>query len=76
MGLTKSRDGRATAPTANNRISTGEVALFALRLGGVDKARKALEQIKDNPALEFSAKVGGVDSALDRIAELEAELKI
>ena len=47
-----------------------EAMLFALKNGTIDKAKKALEAVRNDPSMAFAVSMGGVDNAISVLTEL------
>jgi hypothetical protein len=63
-GRSRGRRGRLS------RDSQKEAMMFALRNGTIDKAKKALEAVRNDPVLAFAASMGGVDQAIAVLDDL------
>ena len=51
-----------------------EAMLFALKNGTIDKAKKALEAVRNDPAMTFAINMGGVDQAITALDDLAAHV--
>lgn len=71
LGGNRSSGGKTTAQASGG---VNDAAMFALRAGGLDEAKKAIEQLKENPAMAFAIASGGVDGATKVLEKLEKEL--
>lgn len=54
----------------SGRDSQKDAMLFALKSGTIDKAKKALEGVRNDPAMSFAISMGGVDQAIDALNDL------
>lgn len=59
----------------SGRDTQKEAMLFALRNGTIDKAKKALEGVRNDPALAFAVNMGGVDRAIAALDDLALHVK-
>lgn len=57
-----------------SKDSQREAMLFALKNGTIDKAKKALEGVRNDPTLAFAASMGGVDHALSALTDLASQV--
>ena len=48
--------------------------LFALKNGTIEKAKKALEGVRNDPTLAFAANMGGVDQAIAVLNDLASHV--
>jgi hypothetical protein len=67
----KSKTGKSKS---SDKVEVGEVAITALKLGGVNKLKDGLTNLKANSLMDFAIKCGGVDSALKLVSDLEDQL--
>lgn len=65
----KEKGGRGRR-TGLSRDAQKEAMLFALKNGSIEKAKKSLEGIRNDPTLAFAASMGGVDHAIAALTEL------
>lgn len=55
---------------ALSRDAQKEAMMFALKNGTIEKAKKALEGVRNDPTLAFAASMGGVDHAIAALSDL------
>lgn len=65
----KEKGGRGRRSNLS-RDAQKEAMLFALKNGSIEKAKKVLEGVRNDPTLEFAASMGGVDHAIAALTEL------
>lgn len=51
-----------------------EAMMFALKNGTIDKAKKALEAVRNDPTMAFAINMGGVDQAIAALTDLAAHV--
>lgn len=51
-----------------------EAMFFALKNGTIEKAKKALEAVRNDPAMAFAANMGGIDRAICVLTELASHV--
>ncbi len=51
-----------------------EAMLFALKNGTIEKAKKALEAVRNDAAMAFAASMGGVDRAISVLTDLASHV--
>lgn len=67
----KEKGGRGRGGRSHlSRDAQKEAMLFALKNGTIEKAKKALEGVRNDPTLAFAASMGGVDHAIAALTEL------
>jgi len=66
----KTRGGRGGL----GRDSQKDAMLFALKNGTIDKAKKSLEGVRNDPAMSFAISMGGVDQAITALNDLAIHL--
>lgn len=71
--LNKGKGGRGRR-SAVNLDAQKEAMMFALKCGTIDKAKKALEAVRSDPALAFAANMGGVDRAIAALSDLASHV--
>lgn len=69
----KEKGGRARRGGLS-RDTQKEAMLFALKNGTIDKAKKALEGVRNDPTLAFAVNMGGVDRAMAVLTELASQV--
>lgn len=57
-----------------SRDAQKEAMMFALKNGTIDKAKKALEGVRNNPTLAFAVSMGGVDRAIAALTDLASHV--
>lgn len=57
-----------------SRDAQKEAMMFALKNGTIDKAKKALEGVRNDPILAFAVSMGGVDRAIAALNELASHV--
>ncbi len=60
--------------TRGGRDTSKDASMFALRHGTIEKAKKALEGVRNDPALAFAVSMGGVDRAIAVLNNLATHL--
>jgi hypothetical protein len=63
-GKTRGRSGGI------NRDAQKDAMLFALKNGTIEKAKKVLEGLRNDPAMAFAINMGGVDQAIAALTDL------
>jgi hypothetical protein len=66
--------GRGARSRLSRELETKEAMMFALKNGTIDKAKKALEGVRNDPVLAFAVSMGGVDRAIAILDELATQL--
>ncbi len=66
----KTRGGRGGI----GRDSQKDAMLFALKNGTIDKAKKALEGVRNDPTMSFAISMGGVDQAIAALDDLASHV--
>lgn len=51
-----------------------EASIFALKCGTIDKAKKILEGIKNDPTMAFAVSMGGIDRAINALDDLASHI--
>ena len=51
-----------------------DASMFALKCGSIDKAKKALETVRNDPAMAFAVTLGGVDRAISALSDLASHI--
>lgn len=51
-----------------------DASIFALKCGSIDKAKKALEGVKNDPTMNFAIAMGGVDRAISALNDLASHI--
>ncbi|MFM9962667.1 MAG: hypothetical protein ACKV2Q_15760 [Planctomycetaceae bacterium] len=51
-----------------------EAMMFALKNGTIDKAKKALEAVRNDPTMAFAISMGGVDQAVAALNDLASHV--
>lgn len=69
----KEKGGR-TRRGGLSRDAQKEAMLFALKNGTIDKAKKALEGVRNDPTLAFAVNMGGVDRAIAVLTDLASHV--
>lgn len=57
-----------------SRDAQKEAMMFALKNGTIDKAKKALEGVRNDPTLAFAVSMGGVDRAIAALTDLASHV--
>ena len=57
-----------------SRDAQKEAMMFALKNGTIEKAKKALEGVRNDPTLAFAASMGGVDRAISALTDLASHV--
>lgn len=70
----KERGGRSSRASAGSRDVQKDASLFALKNGTIEKAKKALEGVRNDPVLAFAISMGGIDKALSALNDLAAQI--
>lgn len=71
---TKGAKGGRARRGGLSQDSQKEAMLFALKNGTIDKAKKALEAVRNDPAMAFAASMGGVDRAISVLTDLSSHV--
>lgn len=70
---TKEKGGRGRRGGLS-RDAQKEAMMFALKNGTIDKAKKALEGVRNDPTLAFAVSMGGVDRAIAALTDLASHV--
>lgn len=65
----KERGGRGRRGGLSRDVQK-EAMMFALKNGTIEKAKKALEGVRNDPTLAFAVSMGGVDRAISALNDL------
>lgn len=57
-----------------SRDAQKEAMMFALKNGTIEKAKKALEGVRNDPTLAFAVSMGGVDRAIAALTDLASHV--
>lgn len=72
---TKEKGGRGRRGSSGlSRDAQKEAMMFALKNGTIEKAKKALEGVRNDPTLAFAANMGGVDRAIAALNDLASHV--
>ena len=71
---TKEKGGRGRRGSGLSRDAQKEAMMFALKNGTIEKAKKALEGVRNDPTLAFAASMGGVDRAISALTDLASHV--
>ena len=69
----KEKGGRGRRGSLS-RDAQKEAMMFALKNGTIDKAKKALDGVRDDPTLAFAVSMGGVDRAIAALTDLASHV--
>lgn len=65
---------RGKVTRGSGRDIQKDASLFALKCGTIDKAKKMLDSIKNDPTMAFAISMGGVDRAINALDELASHI--
>lgn len=66
----KEKGGRGGRRGGLSRDAQKEAMMFALKNGTIEKAKKAVEGVRNDPTLAFAVSMGGVDRAIAALNDL------
>ena len=65
---------RGKVSRTGGRDHQKDASMFALKCGSIDKAKKALEAVRNDPAMAFAVSLGGVDRAVAALTDLASHI--